>query len=182
MLKLAFFKDNPVYLNVANMIPYYSMNMFMPSERKYQNSLWDKVVAVLDKTPILKDPVWQTIFDYFIQPMIIKDSLPQGQMGQKLYPEWSNALQKTWYALRNIAEAPLPGVTAALAPFTPEAALDYVPSYRWRQLWYALKWKNPLGAITKEPASTKTLRALWSIAGLATQPLDLTYAAGQVKK
>lgn len=39
MLKLPFFQENPLYLNVANMIPYYSMNMFMPNERKYQNTL-----------------------------------------------------------------------------------------------------------------------------------------------
>lgn len=86
MVKLPFFKENPLYLNVANMIPYYNMNMFAPSERKYKDSLGDKLTAVLDKTPILKDPVGQTIFDYFIQPLIIRDSLPQGSFGQQLYP------------------------------------------------------------------------------------------------
>jgi len=77
MIKLPFFQENPLYLNVANMIPYYNMNMFAPSERKYNDSLGDKLVSVLDKTPILKDPVGQVMFDYFIQPLIIKDSLPQ---------------------------------------------------------------------------------------------------------
>jgi len=33
MVKLPFFKDNPLYLNLANWIPYYSLNMFSPSQR-----------------------------------------------------------------------------------------------------------------------------------------------------
>jgi hypothetical protein len=114
--------------------------------------------------------------------MIIKDSLPQGSVGQALYPAGTNTLGKIWYAARSIAEAPLPSAVAALAPFTPGAALDYVPSYRWRQLGYALQGKTPLGAIAKESPASRTLRALWSIAGLSTQPLDLTYAASNYNK
>ena len=182
MMKLPFFQENPLYLNVANMIPYYSMNMFMPSERKYQASLGDNIVAAIDKTPILKDPVGQTLFDYFIQPLIIKDSLPQGQFWQPLYPQWTSALGKVWYAAKNLAEAPLPSTVAALAPFTPQSALDYVPSYRWRQLWYAFQGKTPLGAKATEAPASRVLRVLWSIAGVWTQPLDLTYAASAVNK
>lgn len=91
-MKLPFFKENPLYLNIANVIPYYSMNMFMPSNRRYSSSLGSNLVSALDKLPIMKDPVGQTIFDYFIQPLIIRDTMSQGQFGQPLYPSGTKFL------------------------------------------------------------------------------------------
>ena len=114
MLKLPFFQENPLYVNVASLIPYYNMNMFQPSNRKYDSTLGSQLTSVLDKLPLMKDPVGQTIFDYFIQPMILKDSneVPQGQYGEPLYPQNTSALGRLGYAARGLTDSFLPSTSA----------------------------------------------------------------------
>ncbi len=182
MVKLPFFKENPVYLNVANMIPYYTMNMFNPSERKYQQTLPGEFLQAMDKFPLFDDPVGQVIFDYFIQPTILKNETPVGQFGQPLYPRDANAIQKLGYAARSVAEAPVPGIAGYLGLVTPESVADLAPSYRWRQIARAKAGKDVLGATTKESALSRTVRSMASNAGIQLHPLELTYLSNTVKK
>ena len=60
--------------------------------------------------------------------------------------------------------------------------LQNMPGYRWRQLGEAIQGKTQLGAVGKESAASRTLRTLGSIAGVSTEPLDLTFAASQYTK
>ena len=187
MMRLPFFQENPIYLNLANMLPYYSMNMFMPSERKYADTLPSVVASVVDKSPFMKTPVGQTIFDYFIQPMMIRDSNPQGQFGNPLYPTDATGLEKTGYAARSLAEAVVPGAAsmaglANLGGWMPQEAIQATPSYRFRQLAEAVEGKTPIGTIGKEAPASRTIRALLSNFGIQLHPMDLTFLSSEVKK
>jgi hypothetical protein len=190
MIRLPFFNKNPIYANVANMIPYYTMNMFTPSERKYKDTLPGTIIKMVDKSPLFKDPVGQVLFDYFVQPMMLAASKDpsmtiQGSFGQPLYPKGATTGTKLFYALRSLAEAPVPGVAAyggyfqgALAP----GITEYMPSYRWRQMAQATQGKNQLGITTKEAPSSRMLRSLGGSLGLPTQPVDLTFLSNQINK
>lgn len=185
MVKLPFFTENPMYLNVANMIPYYSLNLFNPSERKYGNTLPDNVLTTIDRSPFLKDPVGQVIFDYLIQPMLLQDASPQNAFGSPLYPSDASPVQKTLYAGRQLAEAIVPPAASYLgfttAGLTPEQ-IEAIPSYRWRQISNALNSRSTLGISSKEGAAPKTLKALSSSVGLPVGSVDLSYAESQAKK
>ena len=188
MVKIPFVEKYPLYANVTNLIPYYSMNMFTPSERKYGETLPDSVMAFLDKFPILQDPAGQVMFDYMIQPMLLSQGQqPQGSFGQALYPIGATGLQKTGYAARQLAEGVVPGVVGfgalATAPFTSTGEhVEYVPSYRYRQLANALKGKSTLGIPSKESAASRSLRTVGSMVGLPTHPMDTTFTEQATKK
>ena len=182
MVKLPFFEQNPLYLNVANMIPYYSMNMFQPSERKYGKTLPDAIVQMVDRSPIMKTPEGQVMFDYFIQPLLLRESNPEGMFGQPLYPKGATPAQKAGYAIRALAETVTPGALGLAGLATPsEKILPYVPSYRWRQLGYAVRGKTPVGVTGKEPKTSRTLRALGSQFGVSTYPLNVQYKESNKK-
>lgn len=185
MVKLPFFKDNPMYLNVANMIPYYSLNLFNPSERKYGNTLPDHVVSTIDKSPFLKDPVGQVIFDYLIQPMILQDASPQNSFGSPLYPSDATPIQKTLYAGRQLAESVVPPVASYAGLLTPGLSteqIEAIPSYRWRQISHAMKGEDVFGMPRKEDPTARTLRVLASSMGIQLQPMDVDYIANEITK
>lgn len=188
MVRIPFMDQYPLYANLSSMIPYYSLNLVTPSERKYGEALPDAVMAFLDKFPILQDPVGQVMFDYFLQPMLLeKGQMPQGAFGQALYPADASLLEKTGYAARQLGEAVVPGVAAysalGVAPFvTNDELFKYVPSYRWRQIAYATKGKNPLGIPSTEPKGSRTLRAIGATTGVPLQPLNTAFVESQTKK
>lgn len=188
MVKLPFVDKYPLYANVTNMIPYYSMNMFTPSERKYGETLPDSVMSFLDKFPVLQDPAGQVLFDYMIQPMLLsKQQQPQGSFGQALYPIGATGVEKVGYAARQLAEGVTPGIAGfaalATAPFTTTGEhVEYVPSYRYRQLANALKGKTTLGIPSKESPASRSLRTAGSMIGVPTHPMDLSYTEQQTKK
>ena len=182
MMRMPFFEKNPIYVNMASMIPYYSLNMFNPTKTTYGNSVREQVTQAVQDSPIMKDPLGSTLFDYFIQPLILGEATrPQGQFGQPLYPIDATLLEKTGYGARTLGEAFFPnilqygGVAAGLvAPGT----ADYVPSYRWRQLSRATEGKNQLGISSKENATQRTLRTLASASGIPVQsPVNTTFAS-----
>lgn len=178
MMRVPFFDKNPIYLNLTNMIPYYSLNMFNPSEANFSSSaLPDKLVSLVQSSPLFKTPYGSVVFDYLIQPTILGEATaPQGQFGQPLYPVDANAGAKSLYALRSLGEAFVPNVAAYAGLVTPESLAQYVPSYRWRQLAEAKEGKNQLGISSKEPALSRTLRGSLSASGIPVQaPVDLTY-------
>lgn len=193
MLKLnglggsSFFQTYGLYANLANAIPFYTLNMFTPSERRYKDAFPDAAVQLLDATPLFKDPVGSTIFDFLIQPHILGVDRPVGSFGQPVYPQSASPLVKAGYATRNIVDALSPGILSlgglvqgALAPGdipgTQTPITELMPSYRWRQLAYALQGKTSIGRSAKEPSGSRTTRALLGEFGIPVQvPIPFTY-------
>lgn len=180
MAKLPFFTDNPLYLNIENMVPYYTMNIFQPSDRTYDSRFGGTIAAILDKVPFLKTPEGQVMFDYLIQPLILQDEDPEGTFGQKLWPADSNLAEKAGATLRALAETvtpPMMGYGAFATLMMPEsvrnATTPLVPNYRYRSLANALQGKSSIGAMTREDPAKKTLRTSLSMAGWPFYQLDL---------
>jgi len=180
MFRLPFFEKNPIYLNMASMIPYYSLNMFNPSQTNYGDSAREQLTQALQGSPILKDPAGSVLFDYLIQPLILGEAIrPQGQFGQPLYPVDATGLEKLGYGARTFGEAFVPNITSYAGLLTPEEAAKYIPSYRWRQLSEAKEGKNQLGISSKEPKTSRTLRGLLQASGISVQaPVNTNFKDG----
>ena len=181
MMKVPFFEENPIYLNTANMIPHYTMNLLQAPERDYESRYGRAVASLIDKTPFFKTPDGQVMLDYVIMPTILQGERPQGMFGQPLWEKDAGLLKKTGYAARSLTESVLPpilgyaglGVKAGLPS---EKALPYVPHYRWRQLGYATQGKSSIGIEGTEPAAEKTARVMAAMAGLPYYPVKLQHS------
>ena len=186
MMKVPFFEDNPIYLNTANMIPHYTMNLLQPPERDYESRYGKAVASLIDKTPFFKTPDGQVMLDYVIMPTILQGERPQGMFGQPLWEKDAGLSGKAGYAARSLIESVLPPVAGYLglgvkAGIPPEESLKYMPHYRLRQLGYATKGKSSLGIQGDEPASEKTARVMAAMAGLPYYPVKLQYAERKKK-
>lgn len=182
MLRLGNFKifrDNPVYLNTKNWLPFAS-NILAPSERKWSNTIKGNIGSTLDSIPLMKDPLGAMIMSYFVLPQFLEEGeVVQGQFGQPLYPQDATFLDKAGYATRDVAESVVPGA-AGLAGFIPglnsDAALKMAPSYRWRSIGNALQGKSSEGIgsfQSSERRAEKTIRATAGLAGISLTPVDL---------
>lgn len=189
--QMPFFKNYPIYLNLANILPYYSLNMFNPTERPYEGTLPSKLIEVVDRSPIFDDPVGQVLFDYLMVPLMIRDAQPMGAFGQPLYPKDATGLEKAGYATRSVTDALLPGVfsfgglAAGALPESvlPDEAIGAIPGYRTRQLAFGARGKTGYGKTSKEDAASRTARILSAMAGVPLQsPVNLNFAADDVKK
>lgn len=178
MVSLPFFRDNPVYMNMASFLPYFTMNIFDQTERRTENTLGGNIVKIVDSMPILKTPEGQLIMDYFIVPTLLRDTNPTGIFDQPLYPQDASAAVKAGYFARSLGETVAPlGNAAILGAVTPEAALDYVPSYKFRKLGYAVRGKTAIGKSTKESRVGSTMRSIMSAyTGLGFYPLNIKYS------
>ena len=181
--------------NVKNWIPWYTMNMFNPSERNYGNSTQAEIMKATDKLPLFQDPVGQVLKDYWIQPWILAGSgeVAQGQFGQPLFPAYDEKTgeaidiglkDKLPYALRSIGEAIVPGIAGYAgvvnAPLDlPTEAIQAVPSYGFRSVAEATQGKSSIGKQTKEDAVRKTLRAVLSRTGIPAYMLDPTKVSSE---
>jgi len=176
-LPTKFFDENPMYLNLTNMIPYYSLNMFNPSQAQYGDSVREKLVQAVQSSPVMKGPVGNNLFDFIIQPLILGEAIsPQGQFGQPLYPLDATGLEKFGYGMRALGEAFVPNIYTYAGLLTPEAAVEYIPSYRWRQLARAKEGKSQLGITGKEPAVSRTVRTILQASGVPIQaPMNTTF-------
>jgi len=177
MLRNPFENESPVYYNLSSMIPYYSLNMFNPAQTNYGDSVSEKLTQMAQGSPFMKDPVGSTLFNYIIQPLILKEGIrPQGQFGQPLYPLDATALEKALYGARTLAEAYVPNVASYAGLFTSEAVAELIPSYRWRQLAYAKKGKSQLGISGKESKEARTWRTFLQASGISKQaPMNTTF-------
>jgi len=180
MLKIPFFEKNPVYLNMSNMLTYYTMNAFQPSERDYKSKYGNAVASVMDKLPFFKDPVGQVWFDYMVQPMILQGEQAKGAFNQPLWSKDAGLAEKVGRGAQTLAESVLPpmiGTAGLIAPWgeTGEKIIPYLPSYRWKQLAYATRGKSSIGAETKENALEKTARVMSAMAGLPVYQIKLQY-------
>lgn len=185
--KLPFFSDNPIYMNVANMIPYYSMNMFMPSERKFSEGIRGQLATAIDNVPFLKDPIGQLITDYFILPSIIQDVQPQNMWGGPLYPKSAPWYQKYITApVKQLGESVVPSSVALTAPLAsailPDNIISSIPSYPFRKVAFGVQGKTPVGVTAKEDAASRGLRSMLSLVGVNLYPEDLSNLTYQVKK
>jgi hypothetical protein len=88
--KVPFFTGHPVYMNLAQMIPYYSLNIINPSERGFNDTIRGQFAGTIDRSPLFKDPVGQLMLDYIILPAIMQDQKPVNAWGAPLYPKDSN--------------------------------------------------------------------------------------------
>ena len=182
VVRIPFFDEHPVYANLTNMIPYYSMNMLMPSERRFRDSWAGGVSEVVDKSPLFKGPVGQMLVDEMLLPLLAGEGeAPQGYFGQPIWPTDATGLEKAGYAARNLGESVVPGflgLAGALNIAMPkslqsQAAIQAVPSFRYRSLAEATQGKNALGIQGMEPAFQRTIRGILSTGGLSTTPVNL---------
>jgi len=180
MVRLPFFDEYPIYLNTANVLPYYSMNMFDPSERKYDQMLPNAMVQTIDRSPLLKDPVGQMIFDYIILPSIVRDSQPLNSFGQPLYPVSATGAEKAGYAARSAVDILFPGTASLGGLVAPGEASQFLPGYRTRQISEAKEGRSQIGIEGKEDPASRVLRALAGYGGLPLQRMDTTAARGEV--
>ena len=180
MVKLPFFQENPLYLNVANMIPHYTMNILQPSERNYKSRYGGAFANIIDKLPFFKSPDGQIALDYVILPTLLQDERPQGMFGQPLWETDAGLLKKTGYMARAGIESVMPPMAGfaglgTVAGMPPEEALPFMPLDRFRQLGYATKGKTRLGIEGKEIPLSRTARVMSAMAGLPVYPMDLKY-------
>lgn len=173
--------------DVKNFIPYYTMNMLNPSQRTYGDSPREQVLKMLDKFPILQDPIGSVFKDYFIQPWILAGTgqVPQGQFGQPVYPSYdvtgkpidASLGTKAFYGSRAIAESVVPGslsyagIIPGVAGVSPEL-INMIPSYGARSIANAAEGRSSIGAMTKENAIQKTLKSVLGRTGIPAYTLD----------
>jgi len=176
MVSIPFFRDSPVYINMAAFFSHMTMNIFEPSERRTEDTVGGAIVKIIDSIPLLKTPEGQLVTDYFIVPILLRDTNPTGIFDQPLYPQDATIAQKAGYFARSLGETVFPANLAGLGLVTPEVALPYIPSYKYRKVGYAVKGKTPVGKSTKESRVTATERAILSAyAGIGLYPLNIKY-------
>ena len=186
MLRVPFFEENPLYLNVANMLPHYTMNALQPTERTYADRYGTTIASIIDKSPFLKTPDGQVMLDYLILPSILKEERATGMFGQPLWEKDAGPLKKAGYATRSLIESVVPPATGFAGLGTsigmpPEGALPYIPSYRMRQLGFATKGKTSIGALSKEPATERVAKIMSAMAGFPLYSVDIKYSGAKKK-
>lgn len=169
--------SNPLYVNMANLLPYYSFNMFQTSEQKYSDTLNGNLVSLIEKSPLMKDPIGSVLFDYVLQPLLLQATdQPQGQFGQPLYPTDATALQKFGYGARTFGESFVPGLWQYAGLGAPESVAQYLPGYRTRQLAEAKAGNNVYGISGTETPLSRSIRGILASTGVPIQaPVNLTY-------
>lgn len=185
MINLPFFGNNMVFLNLANMIPYYSLNMFQPPQRTYEQTLPNNIIQVMDRLPIMQDPTGQVIFDYFLLPHLLGEELPKGSFGQTLYPKDATGLDKAKYAARSLADPYVPGILQPFAGLAaglaenagaPDGLVQSLPGYRTRSIGEAVQGNTSVGVQSKEDPTQRTFRNIGAIMGFPIQsPVPYSY-------
>lgn len=185
---MPFFKGHPIYLNLAQMIPYYSLSIINPSDRGFDSTAKGQLATAIDKSPFFKDPLGQVLLDYFVLPAIMQDQNPVNMWGGPLYEKGASGWKQGAYAGRSLAEAFIPssvgtamGLGMAAINKTPEAQ-TLVPSYPGRKVGNAVLGRTALGITGKEDPMSRGMRALLSQFGINLYPVDLTNIANEIKK
>lgn len=182
MYRIPFTDANPLYANLANMIPYYSMNMFNPSHASYDTSTLSSSFAhYVNASPLVKDPLGSILFSNLILPTILSEGIqPQGTFGQAIWPSDAGFFTKLGYTSRDLAEAVTPGalsITGLAGGLAAPGLTPYVPLYGYRNIANAVQGKNVYGITGKEPKSSRTIRGILArMAGIPIQaPVNLSY-------
>ena len=186
MYRLPFTDANPIYINLANMIPYYSMNMFNPSQQHYNaGDLSSSFINLVNTSPFLKEPIGTVLFNNLIQPAILSEGIqPQNQFGSAIWPSDADFLTKLGYTARDISGAIVPGVaslTGLAGGLAAPGVTPYVPLYGYRTLANAVQGKNVYGISGKESIPSRTVRGILSRGlGIPVQaPVNTTFTPKQ---
>lgn len=193
MMKIPFFRENPMYMNMQNVFSHYTFSFLQPAQRTYGDKYGDSVAKAIDKNPVLsqffKDPVGQWLMDYAIMPHLISEGLPQSQFGIPLYPEDATFGEKAGRAAAALATPYVPrplGYAGIFPSPLPESIDDsitpYVPSYTYKALHNAIKGRTPSGMPASEDALSRTVRNVLRESGVPTYRMNLDFAAKEAKK
>ena len=185
-----FFSQYPLYLNLTNALPYYTLNIFQPSSRSYAATLPDDIVQLLDRSPVMKDPLGQIIFDNLVLPAILSGTgeQPTGMSGEPLYPINATTGDKAFYAGRSLVDQFTPAIAAPAGLLLPSDYAKYYPGYRMRQMAYGKAGgssqypsENSLGIPSSESSASRTIRSILGYLGLPIEQANTSYAASQIK-
>lgn len=186
MMRLPMFRDNPAFLRVEQMLPYYSLNIFQPSQRDLNNPYARAVTELTDKFGLASTPEGQLMLNYLILPLILNDEeVPQGLFGNKLYPQDATGAEKALSATRDLAEAATPQIIGPLgtlqgwanrkaAPIPGEDSWtdyltteEYFPSFRYKQFARSTRGQSAVGVKSStEDAPAKWLKTFGSWLGI----------------
>lgn len=178
-LPMNFFDKYPLYYNLTNVLPYYTLNIFQPSSRTYSQVLPNDIVSTLDSLPIMKDPIGSTLFDFFVLPTMIGNARPQSYLGQPLYPVNATSAQKGFYLGRNLADQFTPSGIAPVGSLLPSDYAQYLPGFRTREFATGKAGENQLGIPGSEPAASRQIRNLLGYLGFPVERVDTTFVMKQ---
>jgi len=168
-MKLPFFQDFPQYLNIANWVPYLSLNFFQPSERDYADNAGGTMLKIIDQMPFLKTPEGQILVDTVIQPFILNEANPTGMFGQNVFPVGGTPLQK----LENVGQDIVGNYVPNLTPLV---------GFRANQLMNAIHGKNSQGVQSSQPAGQLVAEWLAAMLGVSVAPVNLQNLGSGLKK
>ena len=183
-----FVTQYPLYTNLSNALPYYSLSIFQPSNRTYSSVLPNTVVKMLDQSPIMKDPLGQTVFDNLLLPSLLSgtNERPMNQMGSPLYPINATAADKAFYMGRGLLDSITPPIVAPVGAALPADYAKYYPGPRMRGFSYGQATgstqypsENQLGIPGTEPTASKFIRNILGYVGIPIEMLNTKYAASQ---
>lgn len=177
-----FFDEYPLYVNLAGMLPYYSLNIFQDSKRTYEDVLPNTILGALDRSPMMKDPIGQALMDFIILPTILSNARPQNALGAPLYPESATAADKAFYAGRGLVDSFTPGNLTPLGFALPAEHAKFYPGSRVRQAANAKDARNQLGIPGSESGASRSVRAGLGFVGIPTHRLDTRFAENEVNK
>jgi hypothetical protein len=179
-----FFQGQPMFLNLAQVIPFLTLDIFNPSDRGFEDQgIRGQLATTISKSPFFKKPEGQLLMDFIILPAILQNDKPVNMWGGPLYPESATGIQKFGYAGRQLAEAVMPSLpSAVVAPMVPDKYMEYLPSFHGRKVGYASKGKSILGVKGREAPMQRSFRAYASVFGLNFYPMDLTNISNEIKK
>jgi len=176
------FSGNPLYINLTQMIPYYSLNILNPSTRSFNDTVRGKFATALDASPFMKDPVGQILMDYVVLPSFLAQD-PQNMFGGQLFPAGTGFLGKIGSAVKSGAEAFVPsGVGAVAGNIVPDSMLNLLPSYAGKKVGFARTGRTSSGVQTNEAPASKWLRANLSVFGINLHPIELQNVITEINK
>ncbi len=176
-----FLEHNPVYMNIAKMVDFYSIGLLQQPNRDYGEKYGGKIAALIDQVPFFKQPEGQVMLDYLIMPHLIQSSMDEGQFGQPLYPVDATVGQKVASGVSSLVNPVIPlaaGYSAlipGLSDKVPNSVLPYTP-YKFKTLANALKGRTSAGVPTKQNPTEKTVLATARVGGLPLYKLNLPNA------
>jgi len=176
MVRLPFKVDGKTqFLKISNMNPFLSpLSFFQDTNRAYRNKLPNVLATAVDKSPFLKTPSGQFLFNFIVLPALSKrGEIPKGQFGQKLWNKDATTMEKAGFAGRDLISSYIPEFLAPLGALVPEDQINKIPLYRGRQYSGAVRGENALGIRSKgENAYSRLTRTILGSGGVPTYSMD----------
>jgi hypothetical protein len=162
MMKIPFFRENPVYLNFANGLPQYSFSLLDNPKRNYGEGWGDKIVKALDSNPfLLKDPFGSFLMTYVILPKLMSEA--QDPFGNPLFREDQTTAERVGQGVASLAEPLIPkgpqillGKVPNLPVISDDRVIPYLPSIL-RGDQNVLKGRSAQGYGTKGQETTREM-------------------------